>query len=265
MSNVSSSALQPMLHKLERWHPFTDLEREAVLALPHTVRDLAANQYLVWEGDRPTTCALLVEGYAYRHKLAGNSARQILSIHMKGDLIDLQNSLLGVADHNVQMLTPGTVALVPIEAIREIALRIPAVCLAMWYESLVEASIFREWILNVGRRDARTAIAHLLCEFALRLEMAELGQTTNYELPITQEQLADAVGLTSVHVNRTLMRLEGEGYLRRSKRTIFIDDWQQLSKVADFDPLYLHLYKSDMPSGVHIPHLHDRKSARPES
>jgi CRP-like cAMP-binding protein len=160
---------------------------------------------------------------------------------MKGDLVDLQNSLLGTADHNVQMLTAGDVALIPVEAIRDLAFRRPNVGMAMWYETLVEGSIFREWVLNIGRRDARTRIAHLLCEFALRLERAELGQPTTYELPITQEQLADAVALTSVHVNRTLMKLESEGLITRTKRIISIVDWKRLVRVADFEPRYLHL------------------------
>lgn len=238
------------MRKLEHWHPLDDGERRTVLALPHTTRELTANQIVVWDGDRPQNACLLVSGFAFRHKLAGNGGRQILSIHMKGDLIDLQNSLLGVADHNLQMITAGTIALIPVQAIREIAFQIPAVGMAMWYETLVEGSIFREWILNVGRRDAFTAIAHLLCEFALRMDVAELGEATKYELPLTQEQLADAVGLTSVHVNRTLMRLEAEGHIRRRKRTIQIDDWQTLAKVADFEPRYLHLFRKDMPPGV---------------
>ncbi len=160
---------------------------------------------------------------------------------MKGDLVDLQNSLLGIADHNVQMLTPGEVAMIPVEAIRDLAFSRPDVGMAMWYETLVEGSIFREWVLNIGRRDARTRIAHLLCEFALLLERAELGRTTTYELPITQEQLADAVALTSVHVNRTLMKLEQDGLITRTKRIISIVDWDALVKVADFEPRYLHL------------------------
>ena len=179
-------------------------------------------------------------GFAFRHKIAGNGGRQILSIHMRGDLIDLQNSLLGVADHNVQMMTDGTVALIPIQAIVDLAFSQPGVGMAMWYETLVEGSIFREWILNVGRRDAFTGIAHLLCEFAMRAEAAEIGNAVSYELPLTQEQLADAVGLTPVHVNRTLMRLQEEGHIRRSQRIIEIDDWQNLAKVADFEPRYLH-------------------------
>jgi CRP-like cAMP-binding protein len=250
MSQVPDLALESLLRKLEHWHPLNEEDRQAVLALPHVTRDLTANQFLVWDGDRPQNTCLILSGFAFRHKIAGNGSRQILSIHMKSDLIDLQNSLLGVADHNVQMITAGSVALIPVDAIRDIAFRIPAVGMAMWYETLVEGSIFREWILNVGRRDAFTAIGHLLCEFALRMDVAELGKSTNYELPLTQEQLADAVGLTSVHVNRTLMRLEEEGHIRRSKRTIHIDDWQALAKVADFEPRYLHLFRADMPPGL---------------
>jgi CRP-like cAMP-binding protein len=120
--------------------------------------------------------------------------------------------------------------------------------MAMWYETLVEGSIFREWVLNIGRRDARTRIAHLLCEFAMRLEVAQLGQPTDYELPITQEQLADAVALTAVHVNRTLKRLEQEGLITRTRRFISIVDWKELIKVADFEPRYLHLDRPARPS-----------------
>jgi CRP-like cAMP-binding protein len=241
MSQVSDHVLAPMVRKLELWRPLGDAEQAAILALPHTIRELKAHQYVVWDGDKPQNACLLLTGFAFRHKIAGNGSRQILSIHMRGDLLDLQNSLLGKADHNVQMITDGTLALIPVQAVIDIAFQYPAIGMAMWYETLVEGSIFREWILNVGRRDAFTAIAHLLCEFALRAEVAGIGESTHYDLPLTQEQLADAVGLTSVHVNRTLMRLEEEGHIRRERRNIQIDDWQKLAKVADFEPRYLHL------------------------
>ena len=241
MSSPSDDALAPMVRKLELWHSLSDEDRAAILALPHTIRHLDAGQYLVWDGDKPQNTCLLLDGLAYRHKLAGNGGRQIMSILMKGDLIDLQNSLLGVADHNVQMLASGTVALIPVEAMRKIAFDYPHVGMAMWYETLVEGSIFREWILNVGRRDARTRIAHLLCEFAVWLEVANLGKAFSYELPITQEQLGDAVALTPVHVNRTLMKLQDDGLIERTKRVITICDWTELAKTADFQPRYLHL------------------------
>jgi len=241
MPQGQNHPLDPMVRKLGLWTELSATDQAEIKSLPYQLRQLDAAQYLVWDGDQPQNCALLRSGFAYRHKHAGNGGRQIVSIHMKGDLIDLQNSLLGVADHNVQMLAAGEVALIPIAAIRELAARNPTVAMAMWYETLVEGSIFREWVLNIGRRDARTRIAHLLCEFALRMEFAELGRQTSYELPISQEQLADAVALTPVHVNRTLKRLEQDGLLTRTKRMITISDWKELVKVADFEPRYLHI------------------------
>jgi CRP-like cAMP-binding protein len=112
----------------------------------------------------------------------------------------------------------------------------------MWMDTLVDGSIFREWITNIGRRDARTRIAHLLCEFSLRLQVAGLGAQTNYELPMTQEQLADSTGLTPVHVNRSLKALEADGHInRRTPRSIVIGDWKKLVELADFNSNYLHL------------------------
>jgi CRP-like cAMP-binding protein len=142
------------------------------------------------------------------------------------------------------MLTEGEVAFIPREAIQKLALDRPSVGFAMWKDTLVDGSVFREWIANVGRRDAATRIAHLLCEFALRLKLAGLGEQTSYELPMTQEQLADAVGLTSVHVNRTLQQMERDDLITRNKRSVRIADWQRLADAGDFDPTYLHL-----PSG----------------
>ena len=161
---------------------------------------------------------------------------------MKGEFVDLQNSLLKTADHSVQMLTAGRIAMIPRQEIERIAFARPNVGRAMWIDSLVDGSIFREAIANVGRRDARTRIAHLLCEFALRLKVAGLGEQTNYDLPATQEQLADATGLTSVHVNRTLKQLQQEGLIVRSTaRSIEIGDWKKLAAVGDFNSTYLHL------------------------
>ncbi len=216
-------------------------DQAALLALPFREVKLRPQEYMVREGDRPQHSCLMISGFSVRHKIAGNGGRQIFSIHMKGDLADLQNSLLGMADHNLQALTHVEAALIPVEAVQEIAFTRPAIGRAMWYETLVDASIFREWTLNVGRRDARTRAAHLLCEFALRLEVAGLGERCSYELPMTQEQLADAMGLTSVHTNRTLMGLGENGLISRTQRSVTINDWPGLMQVGDFDPAYLHL------------------------
>src|SRR4051794_29739923 len=202
------SDLQPMLHKLEYWREFSADDRTALLALPHVIKTMQAGNYIVREFDRADYSCVMLSGYAVRHKIVAGGHRQILAIHMKGELVDLQNSLLRIADHSVQMLTAGKIALIPRAAVDAIAFDRPNIGRAMWIDTLVEASIAREWIANVGRRDAQTRIAHLLCEFSLRLQVAGLGVPNNYELPMTQEQIADATGLTAIHVNRTLKALE---------------------------------------------------------
>ena len=247
MPVVLGSVLEPMLRKLQLWMELGEDERHAVLSLPYKLRDFAAQEYIVRDGEKPVYSCLLLSGFAYRHKLTGDGDRQIMSIHMRGDVVDLQNSLLRRSDHNVQALTKIEVALMPVEAVQEVAFRYPLVGKAMWYETLVDASIFREWTLNVGRRQARSRMAHLLCEFALRLDVAGLGEQCNYELPMTQDQLADALGLTPVHVNRTLMALETEGLIERKQRSVKITNWDNLVAVGDFDSNYLHLDREQAP------------------
>ena len=241
MSSTPGSVLLPMLRKLRLWMEMDGEDEEAILNLPHRIRNLGAHQYIVREGEKPTHSCLLLSGFAFRHKNAGDGGRQIMSIHMTGDVVDLQNSLLRRSDHNVQALTAIEVALIPIEAIQSLAFARPAVGRAMWYETLVDASISRELALNLGRRGAVVRTAHLLCEFALRLEIAGLGEQSAYELPMTQDQLADALGLTNVHVNRTLKAIERQGLIERSKRSVKIGDWKRLAAVGDFDSSYLHL------------------------
>jgi CRP-like cAMP-binding protein len=235
-----------MLRKFEYWHKLSESDRAALLSLPHAMKNLAQNSYIIREGDCATHSCVLLSGFAIRHKIVADGRRQIVSIHMKGEMVDLQNSLLGRADHSVQMLTSGRVAMIPRDEITRLAFERPAIGKAMWMDTLVDASIFREWVANVGRRDAPTRIAHLLCEFSLRLEVAGLGEQTNYELPMTQEQLADATGLTAVHVNRTLRGLDASGLIERTNpRRIVIGDWRKLADAGDFDSAYLHLHDSD--------------------
>jgi CRP-like cAMP-binding protein len=241
MSNPQDSPLAPIVAKLQLWRPLDAADREALLALPYRVIKLRPLEYIVREGDTPHNSCLILSGFGFRHKIAGNGGRQIFSLHMRGDIADLQNSLLGKADHNLQALNHVEVALIPVDAIQDIAFDRPAVGRAMWYETLVDASIFREWTLNVGRRDARTRAAHMLCEFGLRLEAAGLGTRCDFELPMTQEQLADALGLTSVHTNRVLMGLGEAGVISRRHRSLHVVDWGKLVEIGDFDPAYLHL------------------------
>ena len=219
----------------------------AILALPHVLRALRPGEYFLREGERPKQSTVVIEGYVYRHKLVQDGGRQIVAIHLPGDCVDLQNILLDESDHNIQALTRATMCSFPHADMLDLAFRHPEIGKALWRESLVEASLFREWIANIGRRDARARVAHLLCELAVRCEAAELGSRRSFELPMTQEQLGDALALTAVHVNRTLRVLEIDGLIRRSKRAVIVGDWARLRAAADFDEKYLHLREMAEP------------------
>jgi len=231
---------EKLVRRLERRSPLGEEDRRALLSLPYNAKRLAAGAHIIRDGDPADNCCLLLSGFAYRYKITGEGGRQIISFHVAAEFVDLQNSLLGIADHSVQLLTEAEVALIPANAVQELALTRPAIARTLWIDTLIDASIFREWVVNVGRRDSRARVAHLLCEFSLRLEAAGLASNHHYELPMTQEQLADAVGLTSVHVNRVLKQLGEEGLIRRDRRSITIEDWGRMRQAGDFNERYLH-------------------------
>lgn len=238
----SASCHDLLMGKLERRAPLSAADRQAILALPCQIRSIEPAGYLVREGDPPEFCSLVVDGFAFRQKLTSHGARQILSFHVPGDLLDLPSLFLKVADHSIQTLVRSEIAFIPIAALQQLALDRPAIGRAMWVDALIDGSIFREWILNVGRRDARGRVAHLLCEIVARMRAADLIDSDDgFELPMTQEQLADATGLTPVHVNRTLQALKADGLIGRAGRTISIPNWASLRAAADFNRRYLHL------------------------
>lgn len=184
---------------------------------------------------------VLVSGYAFRQKQAVSGARQIVALNIPGDVLDFQNLLLDVADHSVQVLSRAEIAVIPRESMRKLQLSNPAISRAIFHYTLVEASIFREWVLNIGRRSARERVAHFLCEFSLRLDSRLTNPVSSFILPMTQEQIGDAVGLTTVHVNRMLKLLQNEGLITRNNRNIAVHNWMELREVAGFNDRYLHL------------------------
>jgi CRP-like cAMP-binding protein len=237
--------MKQMVRKLERRAALGEADRQALLDLPFQLQTVERSIYVVREGERPDHCSLVVSGFAYQQKITLRGARQIVSVHMPGDFIDLDSAFLSIADHNVQALTRCELAMISRDHLRDMMKAHPVIALALWIDTLVDASIFREWIVNIGRRDARSRIGHLLCEFARRLEVAGLAEDYSYELPMTQEQIGDAVGLTPVHVNRVLREFDREGLIDRSKRLVIIRDWDRLRTIADFSETYLHLDQVD--------------------
>ena len=244
------SEQHPLGALLRRWSRYAALsndDRQAIYDLPFAGRPFSKDAYLVREGQKTSECSLLLKGYAFRHKLLRNGSRQIISIHIPSEFVDLQNGVLDVADHNVQCLNPCEVAIVPRAALMGVADKRPAIRMAMWIETLLDSSIFREWVVNVGRRDSRARIAHLLCELAFRLDKIGLNHDGMVDFPLTQEQLADCTGLTPVHTNRTLQGLRRDGLIQLNARSLTVLDWDKLKEVGDFDELYLH-HQATMPA-----------------
>jgi CRP-like cAMP-binding protein len=237
---VTGSALLPFVTKLERHVAIGSFDREAILALPHRVEQFNPGSYLFREDSTADSVCALVSGFACAHKIVGLGARQILAVYMAGDGIGLENAFLELTDHSIQALSLVHAAFIPAEAVRSLFASHPGAARALWVETLIDAAIQREWTANIGQRSARARIAHVLCEIGIRQEAAGLGVRNHYELPLTQEQLGDATGLTAVHVNRVLQGLRSEGIVQRENRVVTVTDWDELTKEGDFLVNYLH-------------------------
>lgn len=240
MSDPDLEAFAPLLRRWARRVALSDADRKAVTEVRHTLKSFARDAYLVREGEPTSSCHLLLSGFAYRQKLVSNGSRQIISFHIPGEFVDLQDVLLSVADHNVQSLSRCEVALIPRVELLDLMNDNPRVARAIWLDTLIDSSIFREWVVNVGRRNAKSRIAHLLCELVLRLRAAGLCDHGACDFPLTQEQLADATGLTAVHTNRTLKALREEGLISMKTNRLTVLDWDRLADVGDFTERYLH-------------------------
>jgi CRP-like cAMP-binding protein len=239
-----TAALKPLVRKLELHGPLDKDDREGLLGLPWLTRVFKRREYISREGESVTKSWVLLSGLAQRHKLVADGNRQIVSFHMKGDLIDLENTFFGRAAHSIQCLTQGEAAFIPASALQELAFERPNIGKALWADTLLDGAISREWIANVGRRPARLRVAHLLCELGVRFERADLNEATEYDLPVTQEEIGDATGLTSVHVNRMLRVLEEDGLITRGLRhSITIHSWQKLARAGDFNSAYLNMHE----------------------
>jgi len=232
-------SLDEALHCWAQRTQLSEEDRESLRALPFTLRMAERDGFIVREGEKPASCNVILAGSAFRQKVVRNGARQIISFHFPGEFVDLQSCLLAVNDHSVQALTLCRFASVPKDALLSLIERRPGIARAMWFDTLVEAAIFREWVVNVGRRNARARIAHLLCELAVRLDAAG-GNGRVYQLPITQEQIADATGLTPVHTNRTIQALRKEGLISWRAGRLAVHDDAALRSIGDFNDLYLH-------------------------
>ena len=217
-------------------------DEEAVLQNSvDAVTEVPQDKVLVMAGVTLSHSTLLVEGFACRYKDLADGQRQIMEVHVPGDFIDLHGFLLNRLEHNLGSLTPVKLATVPHDRLRVITERYPHLARMLWFSTLLDAAIHRERILSVGRRSALARIAHLLCELNLRLEVVGLASRGRYPLPLTQADIADASGLTAVHVNRMLKQLRDQQLLTFRGGEVVIQEWDRLQRVAEFSSGYLYL------------------------
>ncbi len=235
----------PLIRKLESIITLADDERQALMSLPIQVTALKENQDIVREGDRPSRSCLLLSGFACSYKLTAAGKRQIVSFGIAGDIPDLQSLHLKVLDTGVSTISPCSVGFIQHEDLHDLCRRWPRIAAAFWRETLVDSAIFREWVTNVGRREGYTRMAHILCELMARLKAVGLAEHNACDLPITQGEFADALGMTTVHVNRMMQQLRAAGLIESRGTRLTVPDWDRLKEAGEFEPTYLHLVQRE--------------------
>ena len=207
----------------------------------NTVRVVAARRDLIREGDKPRGVILILDGWACGYKQLPDGRRQVTSFLIPGDLGDANVFLLGQMDHSIGAITPVRYAELGQAELEQLMDESPRLSRSLWRHEQVTAAINREWLLNVGQRSAYERIAHLICELFARLRAAGLAYGDSCDFPLTQTDLAEAIGLTPVHVNRTLQQLRRDGLIELGGRKLTVPDPERLRSVASFNPNYLHL------------------------
>lgn len=220
-----------------------ELAGDDVIALEQALsspRSYVARQDLIREGDEPGPMFVMLEGWACRYKILPNGARQIMAFLMPGDACDLHIKLLAEMDHGIQAITPARVATVSREKMQTLMWEHPRVANAMYTAQLVDEGIMRAWIVSMGRRSSIERVAHLTCELYLRARNIGLTHDTVFALPLSQLVLADALGMTPVHINRVLKELRLAGAMALKRGSVTILDPRKLVQIAGFDENYLH-------------------------
>ena len=229
-----------LIRRLKVDTKLSDDDIRALHRLALTEKILPAGAAVVREGDRPAHCCLLGKGFLVRSKSSAKGTRQILSVHVPGDIPDLQSLHLHVMDHDLTALSDARVGLIAHEHLLRLIADRPNLTAALWRETLIDAARFREWVFNIGLKPAKQRLACFFVEQHQRL--GAIGMTSNgrFELPMMQGDLSDALGLSSVHLNRVLSALRREGYLEFKNHVAHIRDLGGLMRLAEFDEIYLH-------------------------
>ena len=239
----------PLLRKLSNFTALSAEESTAILDCCKDVRQVGAREDIIAQGDRTGGVKLLLDGFACRYKTLEDGRRQIVAYFVPGDLCDLRVFILKRMDHSIGAIAPSRVATIAPDNVLKLMHDYPNLTTALWWSTLVEEAIAREWIVNVGQRNALERMAHLFCELLYRFRAVGLNQGLSCTLPLTQVELAETLGLSSVHVNRTLQELRRQKLITLDAGTLTIQNLKALEELSFFSAEYLHLdYRADKPS-----------------
>jgi CRP-like cAMP-binding protein len=228
-----------LVRKLEGYTPLDAEDKRLLNSIIKDIRQVPAHIDLATEDERPTSVHLVLEGFACRYKCTAEGNRQIMAYLVPGDFCDMHVAVLKQMDHSIATISPCTVVDIPRESILEL-LQKPTLSLALWCCALVDAAVLREWLVNVGQRKASQRLAHVLCELLLRLRIVGLADKS-YDLPLTQVDLADTIGVSNVHLNRVLQELRREDLISWKDDLLSIKDIDRLMTYSGFNPNYLHI------------------------
>ncbi|KQP61676.1 cyclic nucleotide-binding protein [Methylobacterium sp. Leaf399] len=230
-----------LIKKLESFESLSDDDRSALDALVPKVRQVGARVDLIREGEVPENVHLVLDGFACRYKVLADGQRQIMAYFLPGDFCDLNVFILDQMDHSIGTISACQIVDIPRAAIDEITASHPRVTRAFWWCALVDEAILREWLVNLGAREANQRIAHIMCEILMRLDAVGRVRDNSYQFPFTQTDIADTMGLSNVHVNRTLRELRELGLVTLKHRVLTILDVDRLKAYCGFNANYLHL------------------------
>jgi len=227
--------------KLEAFTRLSADDRAALAEVTRNFRYVDARRDVIGEGDKPRYVHLVLDGWACRYKQLPDGKRQIVALFVPGDFCDVNVYILKQMDHSIGAITRLKVAMITPEEMNALTAERPRITQALWWHELVTAAVQREWTLNLGQRSAYERLSHLLIELYLRLNAVGRAHDGHCDFPLTQNDLADATGLTSVHVNRTLQELRRDGLIELERKQLHILDLPRMIDVAMFNSNYLHL------------------------
>ncbi|WP_336487085.1 Crp/Fnr family transcriptional regulator [Methylobacterium nigriterrae] len=232
----------PLAKKLACLDRLSPAEEGILRTIVAQVRIIEPRHDLVENGSRPSNSTILLDGFAGRYNLTDDGRRQITSIHVAGDFVDLHSFLLKTMDHGVTALTRCRVGLVPHAVLAQITETQPHLTRLLWLTTLIDGAIHREWLLTMSRLSALEQTAHLFCELYTRLSAVGLANAADRSilLPLTQGELGDVLGITTVHVNRVLQEMRARTLVVWNGGRLIIPNWDRLAEVGLFNPLYLH-------------------------